>query len=144
MNVLTERVAITKASQLVVGGFYEVRGTDHQGFPIPPQVIEIKTLPTSHSAQGVPSMKVDMMVKLGKSLHIIKDMTFDLWVVNIKDGKGITTGHGYHDRELVLIAEIADLRRILGDEGYVDIMKQFKDITDVKSKYGDKDYGRFR
>ena len=145
MNVLAERVHITSPSQVEVGEYYEVRGTDAYGTPIPPQVIKVKTPPIINNlALGVPTMTVDIMIQVGNDRIVVRDAHFDFWTVNIKSGKGITTGHGHHDRELVKITSESHLKRILGPNNYKQMVAEASaQQTGVIAAYGRK-YGSYR
>ena len=145
MNIIPARVAVTSASQIEVGEYYEVKGTDYAGLPIPAQVINVLTPPLvqdMHSL-GVPSMKVDLLMQIGRDRHIFRDHTFDLWTVNVKAGKGITTGHGYHDRELVKITSLKQLEKILGPNNYNKMIAEASEASEVVDAYGSS-YAKFR
>jgi len=146
MNILPMRVSVTSVTQIEVGEYYHVRGTDAAtGKPIPPQFIKVKTPPiVNNLSLGMPTMRCDLWIKVDDMVPIIlEDVSFDVWTVNIKPGKGITTGHGHHDRELVRITNLKQLEEIMGSNDYSAVMAEATPKMGVVDAYGRK-YGSYR
>lgn len=135
-----KKVSVTRLSDIEVGEYYLVRGTDSSGVPIPPQIAHIKAPPRRTTAYGVPTVKCEVMAKIGTEL-IRYETEMDLWSINVKEGgTGTLTGHGLHDREMIRMTHPDQLKRFMGDESYADIMRQknrdHKVVT--STKFGEK------
>lgn len=135
-----KKVSVTRLSDIEVGEYYLVRGTDSSGMPIPPQIAHIKAPPRRTVAFGVPTVKCEVMAKIGKQL-IRYDTEMDLWSINVKEGgTGSLSGHGLHDREMIRMTHPDQLKQFMGDESYAEIIQQKKDAPRVikSTKFGEK------
>lgn len=119
-----KKVSVTRLSDIQVGEYYHIKGSDSGGMPIPPQICRVTSKPTRTTAFGVPSVSAEVMAKVGEQL-VRYDTRIDLWSVNVKEGgAGTLTGHGFHDRELIRMVHPDELKRFLGDESYNEIIAQ--------------------
>jgi len=132
-----KKVTVSRLSDIMVDEYYHVIGTDSSGMKIPPQIIRILEPPIRTSGFGVPTVKVEAMVKLGDTL-LRYTTKFDLWSINVKEGgKGLLTGHGVHDRELVRMVHPNELRTFLGDDSYNEALQMQRDMKIiVADKWG--------
>ena len=132
-----KKVTVSRLEDIVVGEYYHVIGTDSTGVKIPPQVAHVIEPPVRTSAMGVPAVKVLIMAKIGDELIQYTTM-LDLWSINVKEGgKGILSGHGMHDRELVRLVNTKELIEFVGNDTYKEAMQSRRETKVlVADKWG--------
>jgi hypothetical protein len=100
MAVQVEAVVPKKAEDLIVGGFYWIRGTDSSGLPMPPQMVRIRSGQVNRSnVMEAGWVFIEFWADMGTQgrLYYEKEM-LPLASVNIPE-------HGGHDRHLVRIGD---------------------------------------
>ena len=88
MNILTpeSRITVTHPQHVQVGEYYEVRGT-HDGVPLPPQIIKVKSQPMRYTFLGKLVFDVEQMVRIpGQEILRVYKTQYDVWDVNIPLG----------------------------------------------------------
>lgn len=103
---MDKRVAITRVSQISVGSFYRIVGTDSSGLPIPPQVVRIETPVHYRSVVAPGSCKVSLWADCGAQGRLFQPGgILHMDQVNIPE-------HGLHDRHLEKVPD--ELSRAVG------------------------------
>lgn len=108
---------VSDASHLELGVFYLLCGTS-AGVPIPPQVVQVITKPTSVSLLEAPTFEVWMWLNAGPDLPRIgpERTQMSLYDVNIPE-------HGQHDRHLRRVPDdlVKAMERLAALKFYQDI-----------------------
>jgi hypothetical protein len=79
------QASVTKVSQLELGGWYIVRGTDSSGLPIPPQLFRLEAMDQGGIVQGQPIVRGTLWVKALGMIRRYSEHSMPLWMINIPE-----------------------------------------------------------